>query len=320
VGAFALGALISIVGFAVGPRSGALVWTGTPSQLGAARLVSHASPPVLSPNGRLVAYVFRGELRVQPVGGGTARTLTQVPGLQPAVAFSPSGTRIAFIADDAIIQLPVAGKGPIRRISLPTSWGPSTFANLAWSSQNGLAFSRTFGDGKAGTLRNELDYVDAQGAAGILYRNPTPYSTQMRPVFAPDGTRIAVRAGERRGLVLVPTGLGRPTPLTTAHMDDDPVWAPHGEWVAFRRSVPRGVSEVWLVRADGTGLRKLTTTPIPPLGVPRIGSSPLAWSPDGQQLLCFRLDRFAFVDVATRASRDLKRVGIQYELLGAAWL
>jgi len=45
----------------------------------------------------------------------------------------------------------------------------------------------------------------------------------------------------------------------------------------------------------------------------------LAWSPDGTQLLCFRHDRFAVVSVATRASRDVKRVGGQYELVAASW-
>jgi Tol biopolymer transport system component len=313
-------ALISVVGFAVGPREGVLVWRGTPARIGAARLVQHATSPVLSPNGQVVAYVLRGELRVQPVGGGPARTLTQVPGPQPPIAFSPTGTRIAFIAEDALIQLPVVGKGPVRRVTLPTSWATSTFAALAWSSTNGLAFSRTYGDGKAGTYRNELDYVDAQGAAGILYRNPTPFSSQEQPVFSPDGTRIVVTAGEFGGLVSLPTGLGRRMPLTKGR-DSDPVWSPDGQWIAFTRSVlPRGVSDVWLVRADGTGLRRLTTTPIPPAGVPHIGSKPLAWSPDGKQLLAFRHDRFAVVNVATRASRDVGRAGVQYDVRDARWL
>jgi dipeptidyl aminopeptidase/acylaminoacyl peptidase len=312
-------ALISVVGLGTGPQNGALVWTGTPARLGAARLVTGAAAPVLSPNGQLVAYVVHGELRVQPVGRGAVRRLTQIPGKQPAIAFSPAGNRIAFVAEDAIIQLPLFGKGPVKRVELPTSWGSSTFAALAWSSTNGLAFSRTSGDGKAGTLRNELDYVDALGAARILYRNPTPFSAQVEPVFSPDGTRIVLTAGEGRGLVSVPTGLGLPVPLTRAKNDSDPVWSPDGAWIAFARSVPRGVSDVWLVRSDGTGLRKLTTTPIPPRGVAHVGSKPLAWSPDGTQLLAFRHDRFAVVDVATHASRDLKRVGIQYSVLGARW-
>jgi len=310
--------VITVVGLAVGPHPGVQIWTGTPSALGAARVTAGASSPVLSPDGRLLAYAARGELRVQPVAGGAARTLTQLPTGSP-VAFSPSGTRIAFISEGAIIQLPVVGKGPAKRVALPTSWTRSTFAALAWSSQNGLAFSRTSGDGKAGTLKNELDYVDAQGAARTLYRNPTPYSAQVDPVFSPDGAQIVVGAGDGGGLVSVPVGLGPPRALTTAHVDRDPIWSPDGSLLAFMRSVPRGTSDVWLVRPDGTGLRKLTTTPIPPSGVAHTGSSPLAWSPDGKRLLTFRHDRFSVVTVATRARRDLQRVGIQYELIAASW-
>jgi hypothetical protein len=46
---------------------------------------------------------------------------------------------------------------------------------------------------------------------------------------------------------------------------------------------------------------------------------PLAWSPDGTQLLAFRHDRFAVVEVGSRTSGDLKRVGLQYSLVGARW-
>ena len=318
MGAFGLTALLSIVGLSVGPHPGVQVWRGTPSALSAERLIAGASSPVLSADGNLVAYSFKGELRVQSVSGGAARTLTQLPAGSP-VAFSPSGARIAFIAEGAIVQLPLVGKGPVKRVSLPTSWARSTFASLAWSSRNGLAFSRTYGDGKAGTLKNELDYVDAQDAARILYRNPTPYSARLDPVFSRDGSQIVVGAGDGRGLVSVPTGLGRPRALTTAHADSGSVWSPDGAWLAFARSVPRGVSDVWIVRADGTGPRKVTTTPIPPRGVAHSGSRPLAWSPDGKQLLAFRHDRFAIVTVATRASRDLRRVGVQYELVAAGW-
>jgi dipeptidyl aminopeptidase/acylaminoacyl peptidase len=313
-------ALISIVVLAAGPRDGVLVWTGTATALGPARLVAQGTSPVLSPNGRLVAFVLRGELRVQPVAGGAARTLSQVPGAQRAIAFSPSGARIAFAADGAIISLPVTGKGPVRKVSLPTSWARSSFDALAWSSANAFAFSRTTSvNDRVCTVKNELDYVDAQGAARVLFHNRTPCSSKSLPVFSPDGSWIVVEAGEGRGLISVPTGLGRPLQLTTRR-DSDPVWSPDGRVIAFMRDASAGgrCSDVWLVRADGTGLRRLTTSPEPPPGVP-CNSQPLAWSPDGKQLLCFRHDRFAVVDVATRASRDLKPVGTQDSLLGARW-
>ena len=316
-------ALISIVGLNSGITPGVLVWTGTPARLAPERIVLRATSPVLSPNGRLVAYALRGELRVQAVGGGPARTLTQVPGSQPTFAFSPDGARIAFAVEGAIVLLPVAGKGPVRRVALPAAWAGSTLAALAWSPDGTrLAFSRTSGDGKAGTLHNELDVIGVDGkGARTLALNPAPYGARAEPSWSPDSTRIAFKLDEFR-LGTVSVAGGAPSALTkpgNGVVDDDPVWSADGRSIAFARSPARGVSDVWLVRPNGTGLRRLTTTPIPPRGVAHIGSTPLAWSPDATQILVFRHDRFAVVTVATRASRTLKRVGLQYSLLGARW-
>jgi len=316
-------ALISVVGLNTGITPGVLVWTGTPARLAPERIVLDATAPVLSPNGRVVAYAVRGELRVQAVGGGPARTLTQVPGSQPTFAFSPEGSRIAFAAEGAIVLLPVVGKGPVRRVALPPAWRSSTLAALAWSPDGRrLAFSRTSGDGKAGTLHNELDVIGVDGkGARTLAVNQAPYGARTEPSWSPDGTRIAFKLDEFR-LATVSVAGGRSTPLTRPGRDvadSDPIWSPDGRWIAFARFPARGTSDVWLVRPNGTGLRRLTTTPIPPRGVAHTGSTPLAWSPDAAQVLAFRHDRFAVVDVATRASRTLNRVGLQYALFGARW-
>jgi len=323
VGPVLASALISIVGLNTGITPGSLVWTGTPARLAPERILLGATSPVLSPNGRLIAYAVRGELRVQPVAGGPPRTLTQVPGSPQTFTFSPDGVRIAFVAEGAIILLPVVGKGPVRRVALPAVWAGSKLAALQWSPDGRLlAFSRTSGDGKAGMLHNELDVIGLDGkGARTLAVNPAPYGAHVEPSWSPDSKRVAFNQGEFR-LATVSVAGGPHVPLTKPArgvVDSDPIWSPDGTTIAFARSPARGVSDVWLVRPNGTGLRRLTTTPIPPQGVAHIGSTPLAWSPDAKQILAFRHDRFAVVDVATRASRTLKRVGLQYSLLGARW-
>ena len=192
---------------------------------------------------------------------------------------------------------------------------------LQWSPDGRmLAFSRTSGDGKRGTLHNELDVIGVDGkGARSLHDNPAPSGAARAVVVA---RQQAHRLQPRR--VPPGNGLGRGRRARPADeparrcVDSDPIWSPDGQLIAFTRFPSRGVSDVWLVRPNGTGLRRLTTTPIPPQGVARVGSTPLAWSPDATQLLAFRHDRFSIVDVATRASRDLKRVGIQYALLDGA--
>ena len=275
-----------------------------------------ASSPVLSPDGTRVAYVVGGELRVQSVGGGPARTLTQIPE-RSSFAFAANGTRIAFVAEDAIIVIPVVGKGPIRRLSLPTSWGSSTFGGLVSSSAGGFAFWRTFGDASEGTLRNELDYVDAHGAAGIRLRNASPLSRPVAPAFSPDGSLMVVSAGERRGLVSLPTGLGRRVQLTRGD-EFGPVYSPDGKWIAFSRRPPRGAAEIWVMRPDGTGARRVTTTPPLPNYDGANGSRALAWSPDGRHLLAQRNDRLAIVAVSTGATHTLAQIGAQLPA-AAAW-
>ncbi len=53
--------------------------------------------------------------------------------------------------------------------------------------------------------------------------------------------------------------------------------SPDGQWVAFTHAEGTGLPGVWLVRIDGTGLRRLTDHSFD-AGVPR-------WSPDGTQIL-----------------------------------
>jgi WD40-like Beta Propeller Repeat len=321
-------ARISIVGVQLITPSvskGVWAWTGTPSRLGAAGVVARADWPVLSPNGRLLAYVLDGELRVQPLGGGAARTVTHVPAEAGQMAFSPSGAQIAFIADGAIVQQPVVGKGPVRRVLLPSSWRESSFGGLQWSS-TGFAFSRMPG-GANGVHRDELDFVRPDGSARVLYRKATGVSGW--PSFSPDGMHIVVSTSHGGllspptgdGLLSIPTGAGVRNKLTTRHEDGTAVWSPDGARVAFTRwmSVDNGVADVWVVRADGTGLRRLTTTPIPAQFTARGRSAPLAWSPDGKQLLIFHRDRFAVLDVTTRATRDLRRVGTQFVNPAGRW-
>jgi Tol biopolymer transport system component len=309
-------------------REGALVWRGHASALAAARFVGRSSAVAVSMDGTSIAYARPAgrmlEIRGTPTGGGTSRLLGRTSASTTSLAFSPDGHWLAFATPTGIRLVATVGPPRGRDLRLPAMCGNSRFTALAFSPDGSrLAFSRTWGDGRAGTLGNELDVIGVDGKRPILLaRNSDPYGAQLRPSWAPDGTRIALLIGDRQ-LYTVDANGGRIEQVTDPPPrsgDGDGVYSPDGEWLAFPRTPQRGVSDVYVVRADGSGLRRVTTTPIPGRGVPRVGSFPLVWSPDGTRLLAFRHDRFAVIDVATRMSADLRNVGVQFTIGPARWI
>jgi Tol biopolymer transport system component len=96
------------------------------------------------------------------------------------------------------------------------------------------------------------------------------------------------------------TGLTQLTYPPEATSDNDPVWSPDGERIAFARngSYP-GTGEVFVINSDGTGLEQLTT---------ELYTS-LAWSPDGQFLAMARYTvnstTLHLMDLETRSIRLL---------------
>lgn len=65
--------------------------------------------------------------------------------------------------------------------------------------------------------------------------------------------------------------------------DTGATWSPDGEWIAFTRKVARAPvgKQVWLMRADGSEARPLTSDPAS-------NFSSLSWSADGERLLVQR--------------------------------
>jgi len=106
------------------------------------------------------------------------------------------------------------------------------------------------------------------------------------PMISPDGRAVTYWAAETAGrpnggsiYTLAMDGSSPPVQLTDrkAGSDADPTWSPDGTMIAFRRRVSADNFDVYLMRADGSGVRPVATGPA-------VEEKP-SWSPDGRQMM-----------------------------------
>jgi eukaryotic-like serine/threonine-protein kinase len=228
---------------------------------------SNLAGPAISPDGKMLAYVERGEssddLYVTRVAGGERVKLTKDSSRKGEPSFSPDGEKIAFARKAAGEQTTevctiAAFGGEIVAVakggSMPT-WSPEG---------NRLAF----------VLRKEgepeelaIAAVDGTEMRKILAGDAI-YPFMGRPAWSPDGKWIAMarsRGGDSREIWLVPVGGKNATQLTHGSggtASDTPVFSADGRGVVYG-SNQGGAWNLWYQDLSGRGARQLTTGPGP---------------------------------------------------------
>ena len=246
----------------VGSERGA--WVVKPD--GSKRMLGAYDEAAWSPRGLFVVATQGRRLVALEPGGRVRWTLSRPdPVLHPR--WSPSGFRIAYLADPSLSLRMVAGDGTgdrllaTRAADTPPAWRPGT--------EHVLAYSRL--DGSVAVM--------AADERRVLWRS-APAQAPIELLWSADGRRLlavgtrAVRVFDERGTLLrtIPTSAPSGTRRSAA-------FAGRGHRFALIRAAAGGQSEVVLLDAERD------TRPGRRVFVGAGELDGLAWSPDGRWLL-----------------------------------
>jgi Tol biopolymer transport system component len=258
-------------------------WTSAVAAIGGAlaALILGAAPAAAAyPGGsgliaftRSVDFGAGTHIWVMHPNGTGQRQLTFAAGSQLTPAWSPDGTRIAFMAGDQnrdVWVMDADGANPVRITTHASFDGFPT-----WSPDGTrLAFeTRRDGDDEIFVIRSSAPF----GRAVRLTANTV---NDHDPAWSPTGDRIAfVRNTGRLATIDAATGRGLRLFATGACCADDPDWAPDARRLAFGQfGSAYPAWDVWRVNADGSGLLDLTRGP------PGATAVHAAWAPGGGRI------------------------------------
>jgi Tol biopolymer transport system component len=231
-------------------------------------------------------FLVDSEIWVMNPNGSAQRALTDNASNDADPAWSADGSKLVFesVTGNAFNLYVINADGTdLHQLTTSTN---RTDVQPAWSPDGTkVAFSRQKMDGTGA-----IWIIDDDGTN--LHRITGEGSQNAHPNWSPDGSLIVFesdRSGGHDLYTMTPGGQNKTNITNTLDVQEgNPNWSPDGTQIAFDScpapSYPcpgNADYNVFVIDADGTGLRQLTTST-------RIDQNP-AWSPNGRQIV-FRSD------------------------------
>ncbi|HET6604494.1 MAG TPA: winged helix-turn-helix domain-containing protein, partial [Xanthomonadaceae bacterium] len=177
--------------------------------------------PGFSPDGRYLVYAARAsgdenwDIRLRELATGTVVDLVAGPDREYAPAFSPDGTRVAFLRYrgehcQVVIKALAGGERQVAECRTPM------MGYLDWSPDGRrIVYSDDPGQGEATMVLRTVDLET--GAVEAVVAAPPAHQYQFAPRFAPDGRQLVYVQGglERNELWLADLPQGPARPVTT---------------------------------------------------------------------------------------------------------
>jgi dipeptidyl aminopeptidase/acylaminoacyl peptidase len=227
-------------------------------------------------NGKIVIRSNRdgnAEIYSMNADGSNRIDLTRNPSEDVDPRWSPDGSQIVFASNrggDFAIYIMNADGSNVRLVTsaVPNAHRPTMTADGKIVFQSGF-------------FPNRALYIVAVDGSGLTRLTPLD-SDNAYAAAAPHNDRIAFSRfqGDTQSLYVMKENGTGVQPLTTPGSQNSDVqanWSPNSNDVVFAHGDSNNGADLYIVHANGTGLRQLTNTP------GRVDLEP-AWSPDGTKI------------------------------------